>query len=222
MPESDTDSAPDTDSAADTDSARRTAAAPATSHRRRAALISTAIAAPVTVFLALAFTAGRHPDAATGPPPVLSVAAVPPPPGSDAICAAVLRRVPVTLSGLATRRVSSVSTSVAAWGDPAVVLRCGVPRPAALVPQSASYVQEIGDSAGRTVEWLPETQKHQTVWTTIDRTIYVEVTVPKKYDGASMITPLTTAVAAATPAVCRAQPNPPPATPLPDLCVNRK
>lgn len=191
------------------------------SYRRRAAVIASAIALPLTVILALALTAGHGSTTPAGPAPVLSVAAFPANPASDATCARILQRLPVTLSGLATRRVSSGSASVVGWGDPAVVLRCGVPRPSGLVPNSADYVQEVGDSAGRSVEWLPVSGRKQTVWTTIDRRVYVEVTVPSKYDGASMITPLTTAVAQATPAVCQAQPNPAPPTPVANLCVNR-
>ncbi len=192
------------------------------SYRRRAAVIASAIALPLTVILALALTAGHRSTTPVGPAPVLSVAGFPANPASDATCARILQRLPVTLSGLVTRRVSSASASVVAWGDPAVVLRCGVPRPTGLVPASADYVQEVGDGAGRSVEWLPATGKKQTVWTTIDRRVYVEVTVPGKYDGASMITPLTTAVAQATPAVCQAQPNPAPPTPVANLCVDRK
>lgn len=190
-------------------------------YRRRAAVIASAIALPLTVILALALTAAHRSTSSAGPASVLSVAAYPANPASDATCARILQRLPVTLSGLATRRVSSASTSVVAWGDPAVVLRCGVPRPSGLAPNSADYVQEVGDSAGRSVEWLPAAVKKQTVWTTIDRGVYVEVTVPGKYDGASMITPLTTAVSQATPAVCLAQPNPAPATPVANLCVDR-
>ncbi|HYT11081.1 MAG TPA: DUF3515 domain-containing protein, partial [Mycobacteriales bacterium] len=60
---------------------------------------------------------------------------------------------------------------VAAWGEPAVVLRCGVTRPAALRADS-----QLLDING--VSWFAERRGGAEVFTTVDRPVYVEVSAP--------------------------------------------
>lgn len=53
--------------------------------------------------------------------------------GADAAaCASLLDDLPATLAGRAAREVSPASAPAAAWGDPALVLTCGVEEPAGL------------------------------------------------------------------------------------------
>lgn len=97
-------------------------------------------------------------------------------------CAALVAAVPGTVAGQESRAVSPPDTYVAAWGDPAIVLRCGLPAPAALRPSSQCFVV---DGIG----WLVTQDGHQvdprrvlpgTVeFTTIGRSAYVQVTVPE-------------------------------------------
>jgi hypothetical protein len=149
-------------------------------------------------------------------PPTLgpvSVAAPPANPAADAPCTKLLGALPLTLNGLAVRPARSTWTYVVAWGDPAIVLRCGVPRPAELTPGSSA--QTIGVDG---VFWLPVVQKKQTVWTAIDRAAYVEVSVPKSY-AQPPLAPIADAIAAQLPAVCVVDP----AVTYPNrLCTHRK
>ena len=201
--------------------------------RRRAALISSAVAVPVALLLAFALTSGRSGDS-SGPPaspsageaPPLTIAALPPNPGADAGCLKVIAQLPVDLGPLAPRRVFSSSTSIVAWGDPAVILECGVSRPAGLSPGSAAQVFDAGTGPGRSAQWLPARSGPTTVWTTIDRAVYVAVSIPGSRQAADVLPPLAAAVARALPAVCQAYPAAPPSVfdeALRDsLCVYRK
>ena len=86
----------------------------------------------------------------------------------------------------------------AAWGDPPVVLRCGVSRPAALRRTSVCFlVNHVGWLAtqdGR--ELRGDRPVDGTVsFTTIGRAAYVEVTVPDDGDRSS-VAPLTDLAAA--------------------------
>ncbi|MEY9925836.1 hypothetical protein ABH926_000456 [Catenulispora sp. GP43] len=110
-----------------------------------------------------------------------------------AACANLVRALPADVEGGHLRGAvgddSHVEQRAAAWGAPATVLRCGVDEPAAIVvggpdytPLSNQYVG-IGDVTGTyQVNWLIEDHGDRATYTTTDRALYVEVTVP--YDGA--------------------------------------
>jgi uncharacterized protein DUF3515 len=147
----------------------------------------------------------------------IRVPAPPANPAADTPCTKLLAALPITLADLPGRPAQSSSTYVAAWGDPAVVLRCGVPRPGALRQGSADL-----DIAINGVLWLPARHKDATVWTTVDRPAYIEVTVPKSY-AQPPLGPISDAITKTLPAVCVAQAAPGQAAPDPKrLCTNRK
>jgi hypothetical protein len=74
--------------------------------------------------------------------------------------------------------VRSDSPFAYAWGDPPVVLVCGVDRPAGLEPTSP-LIQING------VNWFVDTgDPDVVVWTTVDRPVYVQVTVTADTDSA--------------------------------------
>lgn len=207
-------------------------ASPPSRPSRRPALIATAIALPVTVLLALALTSGRHPKpsstaspSASAPAAPITVAASSVPAAAQSPCEKVSEKLPVTLNGLAPRAVFG-PPFVVAWGSPSVLYRCGVARPAGLTPGSGDEVIDTGPKAGRTVEWFPVKGKDQTVWTSIDRAVYIEVTVPAAVQGGEVISVLSGDIAAALPAVCQAFPSPAPSDFDPtlekSLCVNRR
>ncbi|HEV7468269.1 MAG TPA: DUF3515 family protein, partial [Pseudonocardia sp.] len=117
---------------------------------RRIALISTAVLVPLVVALAvlvnvLGGTAGTNGDSGgvaqlegSTPParenlPVLPVQVPPVTPEADASCPALMSTLPLELTGETSRRVQSDSPYAYAWGDPAIVLVCGVDRPAGYV-----------------------------------------------------------------------------------------
>jgi len=97
-----------------------------------------------------------------------------PPATAAAACAALATELPKTLNGLTARPTDPSSALVAAWGKDPVVLRCGVPKPAALQPTS-----ELITVNG--VDWLPEQLTEGYRFTTTGRVANVEVTVPQAY-----------------------------------------
>jgi hypothetical protein len=173
---------------------------------RRIALISTAVLVPVIVALAvlvnvLGGTNGDSGGAAqlegSTPParenlPVLPVQVPPVTPEADASCPALMSTLPLELSGETSRRVQSDSPYAYAWGDPAIVLVCGVDRPAGYVA-GVSAIQING------VQWYVDTgNPDTTVWTTVDRPVYVQISLPASVDSAP-VTALTTQIAQALP-----------------------
>ncbi|MEO6704162.1 MAG: DUF3515 family protein [Jatrophihabitantaceae bacterium] len=166
-------------------------------------MIATALALPITVILAFVLTAhGRggtaHPASSSpGPLPAVPVAAPPSPSTAvQAACVKVFAKLPVQLGQLAPRRTDTDSSFVAAWGQPPTVVRCGVAKPAIYGTAQAAQLIDVNS-----VIWQPDPQKAQTVFTAVDRGVYVEVTVPA---GADLpLTLLATAVQA-LPATCTA------------------
>jgi hypothetical protein len=112
----------------------------------------------------------------------------PPTPDVDVVeqCHALLDGLPETVDGQDRRDISPGDALAAAWGDPAIVLRCGVTKPAALTP--TSFCLAVDD-----VGWLPVVDGREydmarppddtIVFTTIGRSAYIEVTVPERWSG---------------------------------------
>jgi len=124
--------------------------------------------------------------------PVLPVDVPPVTPEADASCPAVLSVLPLDLQGEPSRQVQSDSPFAYAWGEPPVVLVCGVDRPAGFTV-GVSAIQING------VQWYVDTSDPDTtVWTTVDRPVYVQVTLPASVDSAP-VTALSTPIAQALP-----------------------
>jgi hypothetical protein len=130
----------------------------------------------VTVVLAFAFTAGRSNSGkkAAGPLPAVVISAPPTPnDATQGACIKVFALLPVQLAGLAPRKTDTNSSFVAAWGDPAITIRCGVSRPAVFGTAAAAQLLDVNG-----VIWQPDPQKTEVVYTAIDRSVYIEVVVP--------------------------------------------
>jgi hypothetical protein len=80
---------------------------------------------------------------------------------------------PTTVLDQSRRNVEPGRLS-AAWGKPTIVLRCGVPKPAALT--NASECIEVND-----VGWFREPARGGFLFTTIGRSAFVELAVPTAY-----------------------------------------
>ena len=104
------------------------------------------------------------------------VAVSPPTPEGAAAyaCADLKSRYPALVLGRPTTATTPTSTYVSAWGDPAIVVRCGVPVPAALTPTS----QLISVNG---IDWLPEQLERGYLFTTVGRAPAIEVSVPDAY-----------------------------------------
>ncbi len=110
--------------------------------------------------------------------PPLPVEVPPVTPEAEASCPALMEQLPLELAGEPSRPVDSDSLNAYAWGEPPIVLVCGVERPAALVPTSP-LIQISG------VNWLVDTtDPDRIVWTAVDRPVYVQVTVSADTDSA--------------------------------------
>ena len=73
-----------------------------------------------------------------------------------------------------SRRRATPGRLGAAWGRPAITLRCGVPKPPGLKPTSACFeVNGVG--------WFAEEATGGYLFTTIGRPAFVEMAVPSKY-----------------------------------------
>lgn len=148
---------------------------------RSAAKIALLVAVPVAVLVgvgafALLSSAGEAPPA-TGPVateerPLTEAEAI--------ACRALLSQLPEQVDGLAQRPVTAGPEQNAAYGDPAVVLACGV-APAEYPPTDTVYPLPAG--VGGTVCWHAAEQPDASVWTTLDRQVPVQVRVPTGYDG---------------------------------------
>jgi len=92
---------------------------------------------------------------------------------SEQVCTAVLADLPVTVLDEQRRKVEPGHRS-AAWGDPAITLRCGVEKPPKLTAASPCYeVNGVG--------WFAEEASGGYLFTTIGRTAFIEVGVPSEY-----------------------------------------
>ncbi|MGH3356388.1 MAG: DUF3515 family protein [Nocardioidaceae bacterium] len=93
-------------------------------------------------------------------------------------CSDLLASLPETVDGQERRDVSPEGAAAAAWGDPAILLRCGVRRPRALDADSqCAVVQSVG--------WFAQEQADGFRFTTIGRASNVDVFVPYDYEPAA-------------------------------------
>jgi hypothetical protein len=116
--------------------------------------------------------------------PVLTVPVPEVTPEAEAACPDLMGQLPLELAGEPSRRVDSATPYAYAWGDPPTVLVCGVERPEGFL-RTSGLIQING------VQWFVDTSDPRTtVWTAVDREVYVEVQVPAESDSAG-ITELT-------------------------------
>jgi hypothetical protein len=105
-------------------------------------------------------------------------------------------RLPEKLHGQSRRTTAPASPLVKAWGSPAIAVRCGVGRPASLLPTS-----ELVTVDG--IPWFAEPTDRPVTFTAVGRKAYVEVTVPAAYTEHSpagdVLLELTDAIKAAIP-----------------------
>ena len=172
-------------------------------------LWASAVALPLIALGAIGVAVGTsgpsgpaHHSAPSGQPlPAVTAPAPPYAARFAAQCTKVLQRLPVQLHGLAPRVVHTTPDTpfVVAWGDPPVILRCGVGRPAALHPGSSAQLLSATGSAG---PYFAVTRSgDDEVWTVVDRAVYIAIAVPARY-ASSPVPPLARAISAALPPVC--------------------
>jgi hypothetical protein len=127
-----------------------------------------------------------------------SASAAVPSPGAKVskLCRALDQALPSEVDGQDRRDPEPSSALTAGWGNPAIILRCGVQRPAAMNDPNADGVDVNG------VGWLVQEQDDGAFrFTTTLREAYVEVTIPKDRtgDGMAPLVDLASAVRKAIP-----------------------
>jgi hypothetical protein len=165
---------------------------------RRAALWATVIAVPVAVVVGLVVFAQVRPEPAADAKPAASAGApvaVPATPvqmtapklskRAAEVCLAVTSQLPPTVRNLPARKVTAGPEQNAAWGEPPLTLACGVTQPQmcetldagpGCVPLDTELLLMNG------VCWYAAQQPAGPVFTTMDREIPVQVTVPTGYE----------------------------------------
>ncbi|OEV13251.1 uncharacterized protein DUF3515 [Streptomyces sp. Amel2xB2] len=156
---------------------------PSRAYRDTAADATLRAAVAVPVALAVLTAAGCASADGDGP-------AAPSPSGEAAkTCRSLHDRLPKRVDGQQRITLDPASKYTAAWGDPAIELRCGVPRPEKLSPGSEHYNPTAEAAEVNGVSWLLEQRDGGYRFTTTDRVAHVEVTVPDDY--APEVNPLT-------------------------------
>ena len=132
-----------------------------------------------------------------------SVAVPSPDAKATKLCQDLDKVLPAKVDGESREDPSPASALTAGWGDdPAIILRCGVPRPPKMIDPKVATGDDPKAIGGAVdgAEWLMEQQDDgSTRFTTANRKVYVEVTVPKGLDNAGMLTDMAPAIKKAIP-----------------------
>lgn len=104
----------------------------------------------------------------------------------DGSCDVVADAWPATVAGQTPRVTAVQSSSVAAWGDPAIIARCGAP---ILGPTTDQCLDING------VDWVATELDDGIKFTTYGRSPALEVLVPQDYEPQALLMPAFTDVA---------------------------
>ena len=164
------------------------------STKRVAAIWATVVAVPVAVLVAVLFMPKSAPAPEDEPAralpstPVEMAAPKLAEPAARA-CLAVTSQLPARVRDLPARRVSDGPEQNAAYGEPPITVSCGVPVPSmcesledrtpGCVPLDADLIVKMNR-----VCWFPVTAEGRTTFTTLDREVGVQVSVPSSYEQA--------------------------------------
>jgi hypothetical protein len=109
---------------------------------------------------------------------------------TEPACSSATLLWPTTVSGMPRRATDPDSPGVRAWGDPAVIARCGVAAPG---PTDTECIEVDG------VGWIPQALTDGTKFTSFGTDPAVEVLVPKTYAPEPLLLPVFAPVAKALP-----------------------
>ncbi|MER6344328.1 DUF3515 domain-containing protein [Streptomyces sp. NPDC001595] len=129
-------------------------------------------------------------------------AAVPSPDATvTELCRKLDKALPEKVAGLSREDPEPPSTLTAGWGNPEIILRCGVPRPPKMIDPEVAEGRDPDAVPGGVdgVDWLQEKAGDGFRFTTANRPAYVEVNVPEGVDGSAVLIDLAPAVKSAIP-----------------------
>lgn len=153
-----------------------------------------ALALAVALVVGVIIAAAMVRNQALGP---LGLAALPAPSAGSADCERLLAALPEKLDGgdmgaLERRQLAApVPAGAAGWGEPPVVLRCGLDRPAELTATS-----RLLDVSG--VQFLEVASPGTSTWAAVDRPVYVVVALPPT-SGSGPLQQIATVIAKTLP-----------------------
>jgi Protein of unknown function (DUF3515) len=164
---------------------------------RTAALWATAVAVPVALLVGALIvgqlipgaTRNARPEATATSPAAVPAAPVPVAapklsPRAAQVCLAVTSQLPSAIRSLPARRVTAGPEQNAAYGEPPITVQCGVPQPA-MCPTAAGGSGCVPLDTEllimNDVCWYPVPGTQANVFTTMDREIPVQVSVPASY-----------------------------------------
>lgn len=131
------------------------------------------LGAVVVGFVMAARLSGETSGPQTGP---LAVPAAPAPGAEGQFCGKLMQELPTDLDDQVRRSLIVAEPGVAAWGDPATILRCGLPDPAELT--CSAQLTRFTGADGTAVEWLRIAEGGSVTYLAVDRPVRVAVTVP--------------------------------------------
>jgi len=106
------------------------------------------------------------------------------------LCRSVAAQWPQTVGGQSRQTTSSSSASVRAWGDPAIIARCGLPP---IGPTTDPCLDVSG------VDWVAHRLTDGVRFTTYGRTPAIEILVPSAYQPEPLLLPAFGKAASAIP-----------------------
>jgi hypothetical protein len=164
------------------------------------AAIALTLGAIVTGFVIAARVGAQATAPQTGP---LAVPAAPAPGESGRYCAQFMSLLPDDLAGNPRRALIAGTPGQAAWGDPAIILRCGLSDPAELT--CGAPLTKFTGADGIAVEWLRTASDASVTYLAVDRPVRIAVTVPDSA-GIGPVQQLSDLIGTALPArdVCSA------------------
>ncbi|MFH9862423.1 DUF3515 domain-containing protein [Streptomyces sp. NPDC017202] len=118
------------------------------------------------------------------------------------LCRNLDEALPSRVDGMDRRDPEPASALTAGWGNPAIILRCGVERPPKMADPKVAQGADPDAVAGGVngVDWLMEKRDGGGYrFTTASRRAYVEVAVPEGADSSSVLIDLASAVRKAIP-----------------------
>lgn len=108
----------------------------------------------------------------------------------SAVCREVAAAWPATVGGQPPREVAVQSEGVAAWGDPAIIARCGATSPG---PTTEPCIDADG------IDWVAHELEDGYAFTTFGREPAIEVLVPRAYAPEPLLLPAFDAAAQVVP-----------------------
>lgn len=140
-----------------------------------------ALSLPVVVIIAViiggVIWSKQQPAGVTEPIAVVPVSA---PGAAGRHCSQLMTALPNDLTDAPHREAIGNPAGTAVWGDPPIILRCGLPTPTELTCSSA--LTQVSNANGEPgVQWLQLSEGGQTTYLAADRPVRIALTLP---DGA--------------------------------------